>query len=100
MSLGSPRVTLRIPENLLEQIKETIDRNNLRARGEPWDTTSWIIDAIRDKLAHQDRGRKKHDRPRKQIKDPLGPTGRLADLLPAANASERLLTPQGKREVP
>jgi hypothetical protein len=60
VSAGSPRVTLRIPAPLLDRIKEAIERNNQRVKDEPWVYNTWIIDAIRDKLAHQDRGRLQH----------------------------------------
>lgn len=54
-SKGSRVVTMRIAEPLMSRILEVIERNNKsRFEGE-WDLSGWILDAIRDKIAHQDR---------------------------------------------
>lgn len=58
MSKGSPRTTLRIPAELLRQIQEAIDRQSEFRRGEPWNMTTWIIAAIRERLDKQARGRR------------------------------------------
>lgn len=64
MSKGSPRVTLRIPDAELQQVLACIDRANEYRRGEPYDLTSWILAAIREKMAHGKRSRRSR-KPRK-----------------------------------
>lgn len=55
-------VALRIPKELLAEIADEIARSQNRFN-EPYDRSSWIIKAIREKLDHLKRSRK--PRPRK-----------------------------------
>jgi hypothetical protein len=76
-SKGSERITLRIPEPWYTRIMETIERNNLHTREEPWVMNTWIIDAIKDKLLHQERARLQKQRRRAARQ---GKVSRLAAL--------------------
>jgi hypothetical protein len=62
MSKGSPIIGLRVTEPLYSRILETIERNNLTKHGEPWTITTWILDCVRDKLAHQDAAKAQRER--------------------------------------
>lgn len=58
MSLGSPQVILRVPQHLLDRIDEEVWRQNASRAGEPYDRSSWIRQAITERLAKLERGRK------------------------------------------
>ena len=55
---GSPMVSLRIPADVLAAIVREVDRSMLGNRGEPYDRSSFILSAIKEKLAHRERSRK------------------------------------------
>jgi len=55
MGKGSPQLILRIPEEMLEEIKEVVDASLYRRKGEPLTVSSWIRIAIAEKLAHRKR---------------------------------------------
>lgn len=57
MSKGSPRRTLRVPESLCERIEQAIDSANQRRAGIPYDWSAWALKAIREKIAHLERGK-------------------------------------------
>lgn len=57
MSRGSPIISLRVPEDLLRDVQIVVHQTGAKCQGEPWNLTSWILQAIRDKLAHQQRAR-------------------------------------------
>lgn len=58
MSQGNPIIHLRIPKELLAEVNIVIITTGQTCQGEPWNLSSWILQAIKDKLAHQDRARK------------------------------------------
>jgi hypothetical protein len=58
MSKGTPRVTLRVPEELRSALQEVIDRSELFRAAGAWDTTSLILQAVKDKLNHMERSRR------------------------------------------
>ena len=58
MSKGSPRIILRIPQEVVDQIEYCITTANCSRRGEPYDVSSWIRAAIVEKIAHVKRSRK------------------------------------------
>lgn len=57
MSKGSPIITLRIPAELLANVQVVVAETGANCKGEPWNLTTWILQAIKDKLAHQQRAR-------------------------------------------
>lgn len=63
MSLGSPVIPTRIPVDLLAQIDAIVARSATSRTAGQWTRSGWIVQAIRDKLAHAERSRK--SRPRK-----------------------------------
>jgi hypothetical protein len=71
MSKGSPVVPVRIPAELLAVIDATVSRVNVKTRGEPYTRSSWILAAIRDRLAHMERAKK----PRRRAAGPARSEG-------------------------
>ena len=69
MTEGNPKVIVRVPEALRRQILAVIARRNARSRDEPWDLSAFVRTAIRDKLHHMERSRRKR---------PAGSAGRHA----------------------
>lgn len=63
-SKGSERVILRVAEPWYSRMMATIERNNQYQRDELWTISSWILDAIKDKLCHQERARVQKERRR------------------------------------
>lgn len=62
MSLGTPITCLRIPAELDAKIMAALDGANVNRVEEPYNKTTWILAAIREKLSHLERSRrKKHD---------------------------------------
>lgn len=57
MSNGSPRVTIRIPNPLLDEMWTVVTERNERTANEPWDFSAFILAAIREKLTHMKRSR-------------------------------------------
>jgi hypothetical protein len=62
MSLGSPRRTMRFPEELVKDIEQAILSANARRADVPYDWTGWVLQAVREKLAHLARARKGKNR--------------------------------------
>jgi hypothetical protein len=56
-SAGSRIVLVRLPEPLLSRIEQAIASNNKRRFDEGWCLSTWIRDALWEKLAHQSRAR-------------------------------------------
>ena len=67
MSQGSPRVTIRVPVDLLAEIDAAIERSQSIAHADHADRTAWLLSAVREKLSKQRRGRA---RPRKAAAGP------------------------------
>jgi hypothetical protein len=57
MSKGSPRRTLRVPQQLVLWIEAAIKSANLRRFETPYDWSAWALKAITEKLRHLERGR-------------------------------------------
>ena len=57
MSKGSPNVVVRVHVDLLAEIDAEVEQSATSRPGEPWTRSSFIISAIREKLAHQRRSR-------------------------------------------
>ena len=55
MSKGSPIIPVRIPAELLAAVDAAIARTSLKRREGPWTRSAWILQALRDKLAHMER---------------------------------------------
>ncbi len=68
MSLGSPRVTIRISEGLLAEVQTEIARTLQGSATEPEDVTAFIVRAIQERIAHRQRSRS-HRRPTKAQRD-------------------------------
>lgn len=63
MAEGSPRIIFRLPSNELDELHATIQKANYRRTEEPYDLSSFIRSAIREKIAKMARSRKKRVRP-------------------------------------
>lgn len=62
MSLGSPRVTVRLPQELIDLVELQIASRNAFSPGEEWDLSAFIKVALREKLAKMARCRAKKPR--------------------------------------
>lgn len=59
MTKGNPKLITRVSAALLDEMREAIGRRNARTREEPWDMSAFVRCAIRDKLQHMKRSRRK-----------------------------------------
>jgi len=59
MSKGSKVVPLRIDQELLNEIEQSVGAANYYTKGEPYTTSSWIRKCIREKLDHLRRSSKR-----------------------------------------
>lgn len=61
MSKGTRIYSLRLPPELMDEVEMAIERSVGNRAAEPYNRTTWIIAAIREKLAHLKRssGRRK-----------------------------------------
>jgi len=59
MSKGSPIITFRVPDDLLAEMDSAINSANWHSKIEPYRRASWIKAAIREKLAHIKRSKKR-----------------------------------------
>lgn len=66
MSRGTKITPLRLSPELLSRIHAAIDSNNMRRSEEPYDLTGWIRQAIEERLAKLERGRKSAQRKKEQ----------------------------------
>jgi hypothetical protein len=57
MSKGNPRVILRVEPRLLALVQAEISRVNERRRAEPYELSSWVRQAMIEKLRHGARSR-------------------------------------------
>lgn len=62
MTAGNPKMVVRFSADTLEQIDEAIKRRNARTREEPWDRSAFVRCAVRDKLHHMQRSRRRKGR--------------------------------------
>lgn len=58
MSKGNPIVPIRMSPGLIAQIDSLIASANKLRRGAPYDRSSWITAAIKEKIAHRERSKK------------------------------------------
>ena len=63
MAKGSPVVSVRIPAELLELVKEVIDRSADTRRDGPWTLSSFIVSAVEEKLEKMARSAGKSESP-------------------------------------
>lgn len=66
MSLGSPRIVVRIPPALLQLITDYLRLRNDHRPKDEWDLSDFVRAAIREKVAHIQRSKKsrlKQDNP-------------------------------------
>lgn len=60
MSKGNPRVTVRLEPRLLESVASAVDKRNAGCVTiRHWTLSDYIVQAIRDKLAHDRRSAKR-----------------------------------------
>ena len=57
MNKGSKRVTIRIGDELLELVREELDRRSTSPALEPWTVSDYIIQAVAEKLSKARRSR-------------------------------------------
>lgn len=62
MSRGSPILSVRVPADQLEVIDRVISEINARGLDPQYDRTSFVLAAIREKIAHRERSRLKRRR--------------------------------------
>lgn len=70
MSAGSPVIPVRIPTALLAQIECEIAKVNLTWNVEPYTRSSFIISAIKNRIDHLHRSRKKRKGAKKNLDTP------------------------------
>lgn len=58
MSKGNPIVKVRVPRDVLAEVNNAIDSHARRSSREPHTMSSWLLDAIKEKLAHIARSKK------------------------------------------
>jgi hypothetical protein len=58
MSRGNPITLLRLPPDLLRLIDEEVIRQNAFRPGEPYTRSSWIRQALKERLDHLARARR------------------------------------------
>lgn len=76
MSAGTPVTTLRIPQDLLNEVKFYLDKRAANPVVEPWTLTDFILAAIKDKLEHGRRSRSN-----RKLKDGSSDIIDMADLV-------------------
>lgn len=59
MSKGTPRIAVRLPDDLTAEINRAVDNRNLWSAREPWTFSDFVRIACREKLAKMKRCRKK-----------------------------------------
>lgn len=59
MTKGNTKLIFRVSAELLAAMKDAIGRRNRRSREEPWDMSGFVRCAIRDKLSHMNRSRRR-----------------------------------------
>ena len=59
MSLGSPKIVVRVPQELLDIIEDCVAGHNLHTRGKEIGVSEWIRAAICEKVAKTRRGQKR-----------------------------------------
>ncbi len=65
MSKGSQRITIRIPDELREDLDNAVDkRNDPKTQTKHWTLTEYIVQAIVEKLNHDNRSCKRDYRKR------------------------------------
>jgi len=57
MSKGSQIIPVRIPEDLLAVVQQTIQSANSKRRHEPYTVSSWIRQCVAEKLSHLKRSK-------------------------------------------
>lgn len=62
MSKGTKIITLRLPPGIEEDMDIQIEQRNEWTKDAPWNRTAFILAAIREKLAHMQRSRRKKGR--------------------------------------
>lgn len=65
MGRGTTITPLRLSTAMLDRIRAAIDSNNKRRSDEPYDLSMWIRQAIEERLAKLERGRKDAKQPAK-----------------------------------
>jgi len=55
MSKGSPVITVRVPQEVIDRIERHLERINLRRKEEPYTLRTFISQAIADKIDHVER---------------------------------------------
>lgn len=75
MSLGTPRYTFRLPEELMDEVKERTELRNLTARGRAWEISDFVRIAIVEKLNKMERSQKGgQERKRRMLLEESGET--------------------------
>lgn len=58
MSKGTKAFPVRLPNKLLQEVNETIQRRNDHSKEEPWTFSDFVRIALREKISKMERGRK------------------------------------------
>lgn len=80
MSKGNPILKSRLPRSLLAELEALLrESHSTRALG-PWDVSQFLRDAIREKIAKRERGRRRYGAKRSPSSDslPISPDGEIA----------------------
>lgn len=91
MSKGTPVRSIRIGSDLWAVMNEVIGQVNERRKEQPYDVSAFVRAAVRDKIAHIMRSRKKGKGKPAPITDPLDQADEPIVLIEPGNLDEELL---------
>jgi len=73
MSAGTPRYTFRLPEELMDAVRERTAQRNMVARGKAWEVSDFVRIAICEKLNKMERSaRGRQERRRRMLLEETG----------------------------
>lgn len=58
MARGSPRIIVRVHREMLQAIQACIIKRNYHTKHQEWELSDFVRVAMKEKLAHMQRGRK------------------------------------------
>lgn len=65
MSLGSPKIVVRVPQAVIDDVDASVDRRNkAKNQTKHWSRTEWVMEAIMDKLNHEARSARRERKTR------------------------------------
>lgn len=59
MSIGNPKIIVRLEQDLIDLIEQTMERRNKYTSRGPWTLSDFVRQAIREKIDHMRRARRR-----------------------------------------